>query len=184
MRELFEQTYPTIENRLIAYFRNGLKARGYQGDRRKEAEGLAQATAIRTYKECTPEQCLKYGEGQGETPEEQMREGLKKLIFIKAKNELANFFKPKSKKDPPIAPLELFITILPEETEHPDVLSQEEILGKIGAFLPLEVLKLFKKLAQGVSYEQLAEEEGITIPALTQRVHRWRKKVRKLLSNT
>jgi hypothetical protein len=184
MRKLFQQTYPTIENRLIAYFRNGLKARGYQGDRRKEAERLAQATASRAYEECTLEQCLKYGKGKGETPEEQMREGLKKLIFIKAKNELANFFKPKSKKDPPTTPLESFIAILPEETEQSDALSLEEKLRKIGAFLPPEVLKLFKKLAQGVSYEQLAKEEGTTVPALTQRIHRWRKKLRKHMSNT
>ena len=184
MRKLFQQTYPTIENRLIAYFRNELKIRGYQGDRRKEAERLAQATASRAYEECTLEQCLKYGEGKGETPEEQMREGLKKLIFIKAKNELANFFKPKSKKDPPTTPLESFIAILSEETDQPDTLSQEEKLRKIGAFLPPEVLKLFEKLAQGVSYEQLAKEEGTTVAALTQRIHRWRKKLRKHMSNT
>jgi len=136
MRELFEETYPTIKNRLIAYLRNGLKARGYQGDRQKEAERLAQAAASKTYEKCTLKQCLKYGEGQGETPEEQMREGLKKLIFIKAKNELANFFKPKSKKDPPTASLESLITILPDETEQPDSLSQDEKLRTIGFFCP------------------------------------------------
>jgi hypothetical protein len=184
MRKLFQQTYPTIETRLIAYFRNELKARGFKGDRRKEAERLAHATASRAYEECTLEQCLKYGEGKGETPEEQMRDGLTKLIFIKAKNELANFFKPKPKKDPPIAPLESFIAILPEETEQPDTLSEEEKLRMIGAFLPPEVLKLFEKLAQGVSYEQLAKEEDTTVPALTQRIHRWRKKLRKHISNT
>lgn len=183
MRKLFQETYPTIENRLIAYFRNGLKARGYQGDRRKEAKRLAHATASRAYEECTPEQCLQYGIGKGVTLEEQMREGLKKLIFIKAKNELSNFFKPKSKKDPPTAPLESFITIMPEETEQPDALSEEEKLRKIGQFLPAEVLEIFEKLAQGVSYEQLAKEKCTTVPALTQRIHRWRKKLKKHMSN-
>ena len=184
MRKLFQQTYPMIHNRLVAYFKSGLKARGYQGDRKKEAERLAQATAIRAYKECTLEQCLKYGKGMGETEEEQIQEGLKKLIFIKAKNELANFFKPKPKKDPPIAPLELFIAILPEETGQPDALSEEEKLRKIGAFLPSAVLELFKKLAQGISYEELAREEGTTVPALMQRMHRWRKKLKKHMSNS
>jgi len=173
-----------IHIRLIAYFKNGLKARGYQGDRKKEAERLAQATASRAYEECTLDQCLKYGKGMGETEEEQMQEGLKKLIFIKAKNELANFFKPKPKKDPPTAPLELFIAILPEETGQPDALSQEEKLEKLEAFLPPAILGLFKKLAQGISYEELAREEGTTVPALAQRIHRWRKKSRKHISNS
>jgi hypothetical protein len=183
MRKLFEQIYPTIENRLIAYFRNGLKARGYQGDRKAIAEQLAHATASRAYEECSREQCLKYGEGKGDTPEEQMQAGFIKLIFIKAKNELANFFKPKPKKDPPIAPLELFVAILPDDTGQQDEPNQEEKLRVISAFLPPAVLALFEKLAQGISYEELARDERTTVSALTQRIHRWRKKLKKHMSS-
>ena len=72
-----------------------------------------------------------------------------------------------------------FITTLVEESEQPDALSEEEKLKKIRAFLPPAVLRLFEKVAEGATYEQLAKEEGTSVSAISQRIHRWRNKLKR-----
>jgi hypothetical protein len=181
MNELFSNTYQENHGRILGFFRNQLRKIGFKGDRKAESERLTQDAAIKAYEECTVERCQRYGENQGALPEECVKVGLTVLLFVIAKNVWFRFVRPRSKSKPLELELDSFVSKLADDLPTVDGLTPEEKLEKISAFLPAPILHIFVRVSQGETYEILAKENGCSVAALTQRIHRWRKKVKRHL---
>lgn len=165
----FAEVFKEEALKLEMYFKQKLRSPMPKADRAVIAEDLVQLLAIKVLKKTKENPSLE-------------KEEIRKLIWLKAPNLVAEHANPKKR------------TIVPQDVEAAMHLSDNvptalqiidwaEDLAKVEPHCDPNALAILQKRVAGFSNEEIADEEGITEPALRKKISRLSQKIKKRWKN-